>query len=282
MNSSHPFGTGLSGREDDASVTTLDSEIFSSSARSASAPTNMTEVDRRLHDVGVAALAAVAQFPHAVNSPSDSFLVSEIVNAVTSSGSPPDFRTMHSGASLVPGPLPGHLPPAVATSVTRPEFGFGANPGADVNMGTIARDLMSRTTGQRNTVIAPDTEGSDYHQDTVMDYDSPTMEDNPSPSPNNDELEDFLQFYPDEEEYYYKRKQRPMHEAEMIDYDLDDFYTSINYEDLEVDLPQTLGVSVADPLENHFADPLELPGPHPASIIHTSSKMLRVSPHDLH
>ncbi|KAJ5781093.1 hypothetical protein N7457_006253 [Penicillium paradoxum] len=267
MNPSHSFG-GLSSREDDAALnSSLDSEVFSRSDNTpASAPTNMTEVDRRLHDVGVAALAAVAQFPHAVNSHSDSFLVPEIVNAVTSTGSPPHF----SGPSLQPANQHFHEPPAAPT-LSDPAFVFGSDLGGDVNMESSVQNFIHRTAGRHSISIAPDSNIDDYQKDMLMDYESPTMEDNPAALlATSVELEDFLRFYPDEEEYYYKRKERPTHEADVVEYDLDDFYNTINYEDLEVD-PQPTGASVPDPFENHFADPLELPGPHPASIIHTST-----------
>jgi hypothetical protein len=131
--------------------------------------------------------------------------------------------------------------------------------------------LIHRTTGLHNIAIAQDSD-IESQKDMVMDYESTTMEANPSPSESDDELEDFIRFYPDEEEHYNLRKQRPMHDSEMVDFDLDDFYNTINYEDIDVDLPQSLGGSVHDLTENHVAEQTE-PGPHPASIIHTSSKI---------
>lgn len=276
MNPSHRSGTGLSGREDDATAlnSTLDSDIFSTDRF---APlTNMTsDIDRRLHDVGIAALAAVSQYPRAVdNAHGDSFMVSEVVNAVTSAGSPPDYRHLDSGGPLLPGHR-GHFQQSGmgGTPSAGPEFVFGANTSGDVDMETIVRDLIHRTAGRQNIAIAPDSDIEDGQKDMVMDYESATMEDNLSPSPTaGDELEDFLRFYPDEEEYYYQRKKRPTHEAELPDCDLDDFYNSISYDDIDVDLPQTIALSVAEPLGNHTDDQMEFTGPHPASIIHTSSK----------
>jgi hypothetical protein len=258
-------------------TSTAETEMFSSADdRSASAPTNMaSEVDRHLHDVGVAALAAVAQFPRAVNNQSDSFIVSEVVNAVTSAGSPPEPRILNSGFSLLSGRRGSHQQAGTGASAG-PEFVFGSSlGGGDVNVETIIENFIQRTEARQNVAFATNSGYEDCQKDIIMDYESATMEDAASPlQTSDDELEDFLQFYPDEEEYYYRLKKRPAPDAEMADYDLDDFYNSINYEELEMDLPQTLGVSMADPFENHFADPLELPGPHPASIIHTSSKML--------
>lgn len=155
-----------------------------------------------------------------------------------------------------------------------PAFVFGANQGGDVDMETIVRNLIHRTTGRQNIAIAPASDMEDAQKDMVGDYESATMEDNPSPSStSDDELEDFLRFYPDEEEYYYQRKERPTQEAEMPDCDLDDFYNSVSYDDIDVD-PQTVGLSVTEPLGNYTDDQMEFAGPHPASIIHTSSKAL--------
>jgi hypothetical protein len=251
--------------------------MFSTDDRFASAATNMTsEIDRRLHDVGVAALAAVSQYPRAENvAHSDSFLVSEVVNAVTSAGSPPDYYRHLQSGSVLPEHR-GHFHPSGrgSTRSTGPEFVFGSNPSGDGDMQTIVRDLVHPTAGRQNIAIAPDAI-DDGHKDMAVDYESATMEDQPSPSSTyDDELEDFLQFYPDEEEYYYQRKERPTHEAEMPDCDLDDFYTSISYEDIDVDLPQTIGLSITEPLRNYADDQMEFPGPRPASIIHTSSKAL--------
>ncbi|KAJ5971388.1 uncharacterized protein N7479_001306 [Penicillium vulpinum] len=264
--SSHTSGNGLSGREDDARAlnSTLDLDMFSTDDRFASPPTNMTsEIDRRLHDVGVAALAAVSQYPLAVdNEHDDSFMVSEVVNAVTSAGSPPDYRHLDSGVPLLSGQR-DHFQRSGRgdTPLARPEFVFGSTPSGDGDMETIVRDLIHRTAGRQNIAITTDSDIEDCHKDMVMDYESVTMEDNPSPeSTSDDELEDFLRFYPDEEEYYYQCKERPTHQAEIPDYDLDDFYNSISYEDIDVDLPQNIG-----------DDQMEFPGAHSASIIHTST-----------
>lgn len=50
----------------------------------ATTTTMPSEDDQRLHNVGMAALAAIAQYPHAVNQDSGSLLVSEVVNAMSS------------------------------------------------------------------------------------------------------------------------------------------------------------------------------------------------------
>ncbi|KAJ5817250.1 hypothetical protein N7447_009483 [Penicillium robsamsonii] len=271
MNPTHSGGSG----DDAAFNSTLDPEIFSSDR---SAPTNMTsEIDRRLHDVGVAALAAVSQYPRAENNGhNDSFMVSEVVNAVTSVGSPPDYyRHMESGSSLLPRHR-GHFHHSAmgGTSSAGPEFVFGSNPSGDIDMDAIVRNLIHRTAGRQNIPVAPDhdIDSEDGHKDMVMDYESVTMEDTRSPeSASDDELEDFLRFYPDEEEYYYQRKNRPTHEADMPDCDLDDFYNSMSYEDIDVDLPQNIGLSITEPLQNYADQQMEFPGPRPASIIHTST-----------
>lgn len=280
MNTPLSFVDGISIREDDASTlnSTPRSDIFSNDDRSTSASTNMaSDVDRRLHDVGVAALAAVSQFPHAVNNESGSFLVSEIVNAVTSAGSPPDYRLLDPGASLLPGRVffnqraESHTPagPEVA-------LGHGSPPGGDENIEATVQNLIHRTAGRQDMAIAPDTY-FESQKEMVMDYDPTPMDDTSSPSSeSDDEFEDFIRFYPDEEEYHNSRKQCLMQpDSQMADYDLDDFYKTINYEDIDIDLPQSLGVAVSDPFENHIGEQPEAM-PHPASIIHTSSKMLSI------
>ncbi|CAI7657231.1 unnamed protein product [Penicillium discolor] len=272
--SPHRSATGLSGREDDATAlnSTLDSDTFSTD-RFASATDMSSDIDRRLHDVGVAALAAVSQYPRAVdNAHGDSFMVSEVVNAVTSAGSPSDYQHLDSEVSSLPGHR-GHFQQSGMGGVPAagPAFVFGANQSDDVDMETIVRNLIHRTAGRQNIAIAPASDMEDAQKDMVGDYESATMEDNPSPSStSDDELEDFLRFYPDEEDYYYQRKEWPTHEAEMPDCDLDDFYNSVSYDDIDVD-PQTVGLSVTEPLGNYTDDQMEFAGPHPASIIHTST-----------
>ena len=267
-----------SAREDDASTlnSTPRSDIFSSDDRSTPASTGMaSDVDRHLHDVGVAALAAVSQYPHAVNDHSGSFLVSEIVNAVTSAGSPPDHRLLDSVSSLLPGrgytnTQSGYQSPAGPVFA----FGHGSLSGGDLNVDGMVQSSFHRTAGRQGIVIEKESD-MDYHKDMAMEYESTTMQQPSSPSSeSDDEFEDFIRFYPDEEEHHNLRKQYPTQpDAEMADFDLDDFYKTINYEDIDIDLPQPLGVAVSDPMETHAPEQPE-PGPHPATIIHTSSKML--------
>ncbi|KAG0154580.1 hypothetical protein PDIDSM_148 [Penicillium digitatum] len=238
-------------------------------------PPNMTsEIDRHLHDVGVAALAAVSHYPRVVdNAYSDSFMVSEVVHAVTSASSTLDYRHLDSAGSLLPGNR-GHFQQSGMRGVPSagPAFVFGANPSGDVDMETIVRGLIHRTAGRQDIATAPDSDIEDAPEVMVRDYESATMEDNPSPlSTSDDELEDFLRFYPDEEEYYYQRKDRTAHEAEMPDCNLDDFYKTISYDDIHVDLAQTMSLSATEPLGNFTDDQMEFAGPHPASIIHTST-----------
>ncbi|CAG8096843.1 unnamed protein product [Penicillium olsonii] len=263
-----------SAREDDGSTlnSTPRSEIFSSDDSSTPASTNMaSDVDRRLHDVGVAALAAVSQYPHAVNNHSGSFLVSEIVNAVTSAGSPPDYRLLNT-PSLLPGR--GYLntqPGSHNSAGPDVAFSHGPLPGGDVDVELAVQNLFHRTAGRQGISIAPDSD-LESQRDMVMDYDPTPMEFISTPSSeSDDEIEDFIRFYPDEEQYYHQHKQRPTQpDSEMADYDLDDFYKTINYEDIDVDLPPSLGVAVTEPAENHVAEQPEAV-PHPASIIHTST-----------
>lgn len=267
-----------SAREDDVSTlnSTPRSDTFSSDDRSTPASTSMaSDVDRHLHDVGVAALAAVSQYPHAVNDHSGSFLVSEIVNAVTSAGSPPDHRLLDSVSSLLPGrgytnTQSGSQSPAGPVFA----FGHGSLSGGDLNIDGMVQSSLHRTAGRQGIVIEKDSDMY-YHKDMAMEYESTNMQQPSSPSSeSDDEFEDFIRFYPDEEEHHNLRKQYPTQpDAEMADFDLDDFYKTINYEDIDIDLPQPLGVAVSDPMETHAAEQPE-PGPHPATIIHTSSKIL--------
>jgi WD40 repeat protein len=267
--SSHSSRNRSSVPEDDS---TLHSDIFSHADHSAQ--TNMaSDVDRRLHDVGVAALAAVSQYPRPVNDHSGSFLVSEVVNAVTGAGSPPDFHVFR-GNSLLPGHRSFYPTPSDTDSASGPDFVFGSRPDRDVNMDSVVRQLLDRAAGHDNmTMITQECDDSARDKDMVMDYESDVVEDNPSPpSIPDDEFEDFIRFYPDEEEYYHQRRGRPTEAPPMADFDLNDFYLNINYDDIDVDLPQTLGIPVLDPSDTpDFADQPEFPGPHPASIIHTST-----------
>jgi hypothetical protein len=267
---------GPSGREDDATALNSTRDSDTSSTDRFTSPNMTSEIDRRLHDVGVAALAAVSQYPRAVDNAHGDLMVSEVVNAVTSAGGPPDYGNLDSGVSLLPGHRGRFQQSAMGgTPSAGPGFAFGSNPSGDVDMETIVRDLLHRTGGRQNIAIAPDSDFEEAQKDMVMDYESATMEDKPSPSStSDDELRDFLRFYPDEEEYYYQREARPTQEAEMPDCDLDDFYNSISYDDIDVDLPQTIGLSITEPLGNYTEDQMDFGGPHPASIIHTSSKVL--------
>lgn len=263
-------------REDDAStlISTPSSDIFSSDDRSTSASTNMaSDIDRQLHDVGFAALAAVSHFPHAVNDYSGSFLVSELVNAVTSGGSPPDVHLLGQGGPLLPG-RSFYYDQSESRTPAGPDFDFGHGflSGREVNPDATSQSSIHRTAGWQDVSLAQDS-AFESQRGQVLDPDS-SMETNPSIySESQDEFEDFIRFYPDEEEHHNLRKQRPTQlDAEMADIDLDDFYKAMNYEDIDVELPQSLGVTVSDTTENHVA---EQPGaePHPASVIHTSSEL---------
>lgn len=261
-------------REDDAStlISTPPSDIFSSDDRSTSASTNMaSDIDRHLHDVGVAALAAVSHFPHAVNDYSGSFLVSQIVNAVTSAGSPPDVHLLGPESPLLPG-RSFYYDQSESHPPAGPDFGFshGLLSGRGANPDAASQGSIHRTAGWQDVTPAHDS-GFGSQRDQVLHHDS-TMETNPSIySESDDDLEDFIRFYPDEEEHHNLRKQRPTQlDAEMADVDLEDFYKAMNYEDIDVELPQSVGVTVSDP-ENHLAEQLG-PEPQPASVIHTSSE----------
>lgn len=239
-----------------------------------------SEEDERLHNVGVAALAAIAQYPHAVNEESNSLLVSEVVHAMTGRSMPLYHphnshlthgdqvqSPLNSGNMFSPLPL---SPPSDGNSV--PSRSNALSPLSqdeiDIDMEGIVQDLIERTATWPN--IATIANESDPEKDLVMDYD-PEFEDHtlPHSSPSttpDDEFEDFLRFYPDEEEYYRDENESRSPEAAMHEVDLDEFYHTINYDTQDVDIPEVPGTPAMGPFPG--VDELDA---HPPSIIHTTT-----------
>ncbi|KAJ5085239.1 hypothetical protein N7532_010010 [Penicillium argentinense] len=230
-----------------------------------------SEDDRRLHDVGVAALAAIAQYPHSVNDQSHSLLVSEVVHAMTGSSIPihqhsfphsPLLETIHSPPDGDPSP------PMQFDANSMPSESEALSPLSqsdfDLDMEGIVQDLIERTASWPN--IATIMNESDIEKDMVMDYD-PSFEDHTSPSTTpDDDFEDFIRFYPDEEEYYRQENLASSPEATMRDVNFEEFYQPVDYEAAEVGLPEAPGTPPMGPFPGE-----EDPDVHPASIIHTTT-----------
>lgn len=235
-----------------------------------------SEEDQRLHNVGVTALAAIAQYPHAVNEESNSLLVSEVVHAMTGRSMPLYHHhnspstlgdqvhpPLNSGNQFSPLPF---SPPSDGEGVTSRSNALSplSQDEIDIDMEGIVQDLIERTATWPN--IATIVNESDPEKDLVMDYD-PEFEDHTSPSTTpDDEFEDFLRFYPDEEEYYRDENESWSPEAAMHDVDLDEFYHTINYDTQDVDIPQVPGTPAMGPFPG--VDELDA---HPPSIIHTTT-----------
>lgn len=248
---------------DDGSV--LSTEVLAGSgSASPAAPvsTSRPYADRHLHDVGVAILSALSQYPHALNH--ESRLVTEIVHAMTESNT----VSPHSV------PIPGTVGNSSATPNSNPLGSEGSSsvsqtPEGDVNMEAIVQELIEHTASwQHSVTIADDSDNDDPQKSMVMDYDLAVMENHPPSSlGRDDELEDFIRFFPDEEDNYNRRTQQRTLGAEPNEADLDDFYRHVSYENADFGLPQS------PPIQNPFESVdfgLEGPGPHP-SITHRTS-----------
>jgi hypothetical protein len=238
--------------------------------------------DQRLHNVGVAALAAVAQYPHAVNDESGSFIVNQVVNAVT--GGVSSFHRSGPGLMDAEGnisdPSAERLYSTQSIADSFRSASEDSSPGSqttnsDMDMESIVQDLIERTaTWQNIATIAG--QNDQVRKDMVMDYDSVCEEDHPSPSTvPDDDLDDLLQFYPDEEEYYHQYiAGHSPRETAMHDVNLDEFYQTISYEPTNSHPPQVPALAPefppASPLpvDNIPEEDVEW---HPASIIHTTS-----------
>lgn len=256
---------------DDGSV--LSTEVFGGSASASPVVPNNTsrsQTDQILRNVGVAALSSIYQFPQAPNQ--ENSVVSEVVSAMAESNvaSPRPESVLRRNLSAtrgISGTSSNALGSEGASSVSQ-------TPGADVNMQAIVQDLIERTeTWQHTVTIADDGDHDDSQKAMVLDYEPSVMESHPTPSSSqDDELEDFIRFYPDEEYTYNwrNRRQRTPPGTASNDVDLEDFYRHVSYDPADVELPQT----PAPPTQNFFEDGvlgLEGLGAHLGPIIHTTS-----------
>ncbi|KAJ5698685.1 hypothetical protein N7462_000690 [Penicillium macrosclerotiorum] len=237
-----------------------------------------TQEDQHLHNVGIAALAAVAQYPHAINHESRSFLVSEVVNAVTGGASPlpvSDLGTSGRNEHVLP-PVHESFHSTRSEEDTLSIESENMSPVSratenDVDMESIVQDLIERTaTWQNVATIANGTDDDGLQKDMVVDYDSPLEEDHSSPSTNpDDDLEDLLRFYPDEDYFYHERLAAQYPESAKHDINLDEFYHPVAY-DITVgsvaQAPQT-PTNTAFAVDQQAEQAME----HPASIIHTTT-----------
>ncbi|KAJ5114428.1 hypothetical protein NUU61_000187 [Penicillium alfredii] len=278
-----PRSRSASQQQQHAPAVSSSAHAFSGSGSPSATMSVSAADDHRLHDVGLAALAAVSQYPHAVDPERDSFLVSEVVHAVTGSSPLPRHSRSHpresvtyspSSATAMPYPagLAGRYPdPFEARDVSQES----ETTDGDVSMESFTQELFRRRAPLQNiATIVDDTDHGNDRRDLLMDYDSTMAEDRPSPSPSrDDEVQDLIRFYPDEEYYYYQRKaQRSPHDPATDDVNLDDFYQGFNYDVSDVDLPPAPAAPVPDPFESdEMLDQPEFPPPHPASSIHTTT-----------
>lgn len=276
-----PSGRSSTLDGDDASALSMEARRGSPSSAFATTAVDMAaQEDQRLHNAGVAALAAVAQYPRAVNDESGSFVVHQVVNAVTG-GTSSFYRP---GAALME--VEGNASDPSADRIYSTQSGVNSfqytsedqsldseTSESDMDMESIVQDLIERTaTWQNIATIA----GQNDHKDMVMDYDSVLEEDHPSPSTiPDDDLDDLLRFYPDEEEYYHQHiAGHSPHETAMHDVNLDEFYQTISYEPTNPTPPQVPAVAPEFPPAGPLPVdniPEEEPDWHPASIIHTTS-----------
>ncbi|EPS31465.1 hypothetical protein PDE_06420 [Penicillium oxalicum 114-2] len=230
------------------------------------------------------ALAAVVHHPSTTNE-GGSFTITEnqVVNAVTaavpSSILQPDARLVEMNSLRHISSFEGarsrlHGPDSPPVEMDQGSLSSMSD-GDDVEMDRIVQNLLGQTT-RWSSIATVANNGTTCHEDMVMDYDSSLAEDNPSPlTIPDDELKDFLRFYPDEEDYFYRNvagySQR---ESTWHDVNLDDFYQAITYESTISDPPQipvpapefaTAGI---DPLDNPPEDETDW---HPASFVHTTT-----------
>ncbi|KAJ5290931.1 hypothetical protein N7478_000182 [Penicillium angulare] len=197
--------------------------------------------DQRLRDVGVAALAAVSQYPHPVNGESGSFLVSQVVGAVSGNSRP---RFEHADPTVF-----GTEAESSGTDQQRQHLGAfdtessmisesessSRSPvhNGDVDMESVVQELIERTVSWHNTAtIASAHDYGDQQKDLVMDYE-PTFEDYSSSSPSSgpdDDIEDLIKFYPGEEKHLRQYHSSHVAEAPAHDVNLDEFYTPVDYD----------------------------------------------------
>ncbi|KAJ6129541.1 hypothetical protein N7512_002321 [Penicillium capsulatum] len=229
---------------------------------------SMSEDDQRLHNVGVAALAALSQYPQAINEESNSLLVSEVVRAVTGGAltSPyfhsPTLETDEESHFETEQPRSGHSNTDTFSSETQ-------ETDHDVDMENIVHDLLERAaTWNHMATVANDGDYDSIHKEMVMDYEPTFDDDYASPSSgSDDDLEDLLRFYPGEEEYYRQRNAPRSPESTMDDFNLDEFYNTVSFHTPNVNLSQNQGLAI--PPEGPLAANTE---PQVgASVLHTTT-----------
>lgn len=239
-----------------------------------------SEDDQRLHSVGVAALTAVSQYPYPMNEESGSFLVSEVVGAMTSSARPafrhPQSLGLDTDWDSSETDHQGGVYLGAGNMMSESEPSSRSPPSDDdMEMNGIVNDLIERTATWEHMATIGNGNGHDNLQkDMVMDYDPPFADYASSPSSgSDDDLEDLLKFYPGEEVYLRQRKEARSPVASLRDVNLDEFYDHVTYDDPGVHAPQPPEVTTlpGGPLAEEAQEATET---HPASIIHTTSKSL--------
>lgn len=277
--SSDSFASRSSVMGDSASVMSMSMDVASAQApASVTATTMPSQEDQRLHNVGMAALATVGQFPHAVNEESGSLLVSEVVNAVSGGGDSSHqfaMRDQDVEAGFITGYAGMVYSLSDAESVSEEPGLFSPRPwtGSDVSGFTpryTVQELIERAAIQNMARVEmdSDSDGEVGWRDMAVDYEPVLGERRASPSTNpDDELEDFIRFYPGEAEYHQQQNDWRLSRRESIgDVDLDGFYDRVHYGPIEVQAP---GTPPMGPFPT--GDDQPEPGLPPESIIHTAS-----------
>lgn len=240
-----------------------------------------SEDDQRLHNVGVAALAAISHYPHSVNEGNDTFLVSEVVNAVRDrpahfyqpqsqfySSFDANFATQHGHQHYLAQDAVDSVPSeAEMTSMSRDSE-------SDVDMNSVVQDLIERTGPWEHFATIADLHDHDNNQkDMVMDYDSIFEEDYTSPSSGpDDDLEDLIKFYPGEENYLRQRIAPRSPEMSMRDVNVEEFYRNVDYGMPNINMGISQIHGNLTPSVGPFPDDQTQPAEeHPATVVHTTS-----------
>ena len=276
--SSDPFRGGSPAFGDDASATNMD--IMSANTLAPTRNFTASEEDQRLHDVGVAALAAVAQYPHAINEESGSLLMNEVVNAMTGGALPPNpsaLRPFQDGSPQFPNSrwmnyassfFPESVPADPVIFSPGPQM---VSEASDLNVDISVQQLIERAAPSHD--IATYSEDDNMSRDDALDFEDGFEGNHTSPSTDpNDELEDLIRFYPDEEEFYHWRHTTNTRASspKMDEVNLDEFYATVSYSATDPSLPQT----PANPGPGPFPPSEDQPEVHPETIVHTASMSL--------
>lgn len=226
----------------------------------------------------MAALATVGQFPHAVNEESGSLLVSEVVDAV-SGVHPVGMRDQMEG-NFISGYAGMVYSFSDMESISEEPGLFSPRPGTGNDVSGLTprytvQELIERAAIQNVALVGRDSDSDDDYgwRDMAVDSEPVLGESHTSPSTNpDDELEDFIRFYPGEAEYFQQRNAGTLsRRVSMSDIDLDNFYERVHYAPVEVQAP---GTPQMGPFPTGDDQPeLDL---HPESILHTAS--MAVSP----